>query len=117
MTAVANSCGIVKATVNFQLSSEGAQEESGNIPVTKKRTVRLETVRAIALAAGDYYISGPTSIIYNSLGTIDNKSMFDNPYKLYALKNLKVGDTEYKANQEIPVSWEYTYHKHNKLKD
>lgn len=113
LTAVANSCGIVKATVNFQLSSEGAQEESGNIPVTKKRTVRLETVRAIALAAGDYYISGPTSIIYNSLGTIDNKSMFDNPYKLYALKNLKVGDTEYKANQEIPVSWEYTYHKHN----
>lgn len=113
LTAVANSCGIVKATVNFQLSSEGAQEESGNIPVTKKRTVRLETVRAIALAAGDYYISGPTSIVYNSLGTIDNKSMFDNPYKLYALKNLKVGDTEYKANQEIPVSWEYTYHKHN----
>ena len=113
LTAVANSCGIVKATVNFQLSSEGAQEESGNIPVTKKRTVRLETVRAIALAAGDYYISGPTSIVYNSLGTIDNKSMFDNPYKLYALKNLKVGDTEYKANQEIPVFWEYTYHKHN----
>jgi hypothetical protein len=25
----------------------------------------------------DYYISGPTHIIYNSLGTLDNMSMFN----------------------------------------
>ena len=104
------SCGIVKATVSFSLSTEAEEETSGNIPITKKRTVQLETVRAIPWAAGDYYISGPTSIVYNSLGTIDNKSMFDNPYKLYALNTVTVDGVTYKSNQEIPVSWERTIH-------
>lgn len=110
LNALAASCGIVKATVNFQLSSEAKKETEGDVPVTKKRTVQLETVRAIPWAAGDYYISGPTSIVYNSLGTIDNKSMFDNPYKLYALKEVTIGGVTYKSNQEIPVSWERTIH-------
>lgn len=109
------SCGIVKATVNFSLSKEAEEETSGNVPITKKRTVQLETVRAIPWAAGNYYISGPTSIVYNSLGTIDNMSMFDNPYKLYALTDVTVNGTEYKINQEIDVSWERTIHKNEAM--
>lgn len=117
LNALAASCGIVKATVNFQLSSEAEKETEGDVPVTKKRTVQLETVRAIPWAAGDYYISGPTSIVYNSLGTIDNKSMFDNPYKLYALKEVTIGGVTYKSNQEIPVSWERTIHTNDAMDD
>lgn len=109
------SCGIVKATVNFSLSKEAEEETSGDVPITKKRTVQLETVRAIPWAAGNYYISGPTSIVYNSLGTIDNMSMFDNPYKLYALTDVTVNGTEYKINQEIDVSWERTIHKNEAM--
>ena len=109
------SCGIVKATVNFSLSKEAEEETSGDIPITKKRTVQLETARAIPWAAGNYYISGPTSIVYNSLGTIDNMSMFDNPYKLYALTDVMVNGTEYKINQEIDVSWERTIHKNEAM--
>ena len=114
LNALANSCGIVKATVMFQLSSDAKEE--GTL-VTKKRTVQLETVRAIPWSVGDYYISGPTSIIYNSLGTIDNKSMFDNPYRLYALKEITLNGVTYKPNQEIPVSWERTIHTNGEMDD
>lgn len=112
--------GIVKATVNFKLSSDAAKEENNEeagVTVTKKRTVALETARAIPWAAGNYYISGPTSIVYNSLGTIDNKSMFDNPYKLYALAQVTVNGKTYKANEEIPVSWERTIHTNDGMTD
>jgi hypothetical protein len=40
-------------------------------------------LQAIPFAAGNYYISGPTQIIYNNYGTLDNMSMFDSPYRLF----------------------------------
>ena len=51
-----------------------------------------------------------------SLGTIDNRSMFDNPYKLIALQTIKNddGSIKYKANQTIStVKWESSIHKYD----
>jgi hypothetical protein len=45
-------------------------------------------LHAVAWAAGDYYISGPTTIVYNNYGTLDNTSMYDVPYSLYWGKDI-----------------------------
>ena len=111
LTAFGGSCGIVKASTKFQLSAAGAAEETAG--TVKYRTVTLETVRAIPAAAGDYYISGPTSIIYNSFGTIDNRSMFDNPYKLFAMKKITLGFKTYNPNDQIDVNWDIEYYNAN----
>jgi len=111
LTAFGGSCGIVKASTKFQLSAAGAAEETAG--TVKYRTVTLETVRAIPAAAGDYYISGPTSIVYNSFGTIDNRSMFDNPYKLFAMKKITLGSKTYNPNDQIDVNWDIEYYNAN----
>lgn len=49
----------------------------------------------------DYYISGPTHIIYNSLGTLDNMSMFNQKYRLWS----------YSDNSEIKnITWKIEYY-------
>ena len=117
LTAFKGSCGIVQASTKFQLSAAGTTETTNG--TTKYRTVTLETVRAIPAAAGDYYLSGPTSIVYNSFGTIDNRSMFDNPYKLFAMKTITLGSKTYNPNDQIDVNWDFNYYDSdgNKLSD
>ena len=111
LTAFKGSCGIVQASTKFQLSAAGTAETTNG--TTKYRTVTLETVRAIPAAAGDYYLSGPTSIVYNSFGTIDNRSMFDNPYKLFAMKTITLGSKTYNPNDQIDVNWDFSYYDSN----
>ena len=43
-----------------------------------------------------YYISGPSSVVYNSLGTLDNVSFFQNPYRIF----------KYGENTYIDSKWE-----------
>jgi hypothetical protein len=48
------------------------------------------------------YLSGPTSIVYNSFGTLDNYSMYSKPYKLYNRN----------TNKEIDnITWRMEYSK------
>lgn len=56
---------------------------------------------SIPWTIGGYYLSGPTAIVYNSLGTLDRTSVYDTSYKLYKL------DT----NEEVTeVQWSISYY-------
>lgn len=44
----------------------------------------------------EYYMSGPTTVIYNSLGTLDNISFFQNPYRIF----------EYDESTYVNSTWE-----------
>jgi hypothetical protein len=56
-------------------------------------------------SAGNYYLSGPTYIIYNNYGTLDSTSMFDTPYRLFN------GVT----HKEVLVDWKIDYYIKDKL--
>jgi hypothetical protein len=58
----------------------------------------------------NYYIQGPSDIIYNSLGTLDNSSMFNTPYKLFVKKAFeKDGRTYHKDEEVANVEWVIQY--------
>jgi hypothetical protein len=73
--------GIVKVSADFAMPIGVVEGDSGD--TQKKREVSLDCLQAIPWAAGNYYISGPTQIVYNNYGTLDNTSMFDSPYRLF----------------------------------
>lgn len=58
--------------------------------------------RAIPFTSGEYYIKGPTTIIYNSLGTLDNTSMFNTEYKLF--RRAKKNNAQEK-DSVVSASW------------
>ena len=72
-------CGILKATVSVGIDS--------GTKGTKNRLVKLECLYSVPWSYGKYYLSGPTYIIYNNLGTLDSSSMFDSSYKLFDSQN------------------------------
>lgn len=87
--------GIIKASVEYpEELSDGA-----------KRTLRLSTVYPIPYSSAsgeygaDYYISGPTMIIYDNQGVVSRCS--DEPYKLF--QHTIDGDVE------IPCYWDIQY--------
>jgi hypothetical protein len=90
-----NSCGILNNTVTLK-------DKNYNNGI-----VDLQCLYAVPWAAADYYLSGPTTVIYNSQGTIDNKTMFDSPYKLF----WGYTNQSHKANDEINVIWTIEYYK------
>ena len=114
----AGAFGIIKATAQIMLKSDGKiQGDSVDISETddatsvgKLRRVDLNVLHAIPYTLGDYYIQGPTQIVYNSLGTLDGSSMFNTPYKLFAKKEVYIDSTLYKKDEEIPVVWECHYY-------
>lgn len=84
-----SNCGILEFEVkNFSLSSGKKVNFSQKYPV--------------AWGANNYYISGPTRIIYNSFGTLDRTSVFDIPYKLFNATT----DTEITSG----VTWSLEYY-------
>ena len=92
------SCGILKNTVTLKDSALG----SG--------IVNLEQVCAVPWSSGDYYISGPTTIIYNSQGAIDNKSLFDSPYALYWGHTVP---NSHNANGKVEAIWSIEHYDKN----
>lgn len=89
--------GILKATTSFKYDDEVAAEEaeSNNIAnvdnYQKYRVLELNTLYPVPYSSsGLYYISGPTSIIYNNQGTVSHMS--EDPYCLYRA-NTAPGDT------------------------
>jgi hypothetical protein len=47
----------------------------------KTRTVNLSTITAIPFRGGDYYIEGPSIVVYDASG--GNPSYYKDPYKIY----------------------------------
>ena len=89
-----NLCGILRTEIGFKIPE---QEKFKTLTSLDPIPYTLDS---------DYYISGPTHIIYNSLGTLDNMSMFNQKYKLWS----------YNDNKEItqiglrPVNWSIDYY-------
>ena len=73
-----NNCDILKVT----LKGWGDQDLEAYLPIP----IRLNA---------EYYMSGPTTVIYNSLGTLDNISFFQNPYRIF----------EYSENTYADSTW------------
>lgn len=102
----AGNYGIVELKASFRMP-EGDPPE-GDETSQKSRNVDLDCLQAIPYAADRYYISGPTTIVYNNYGTLDNTSMYDVPYKLYWGKD--VPEKNIKAHQEVDVTWSIKYY-------
>ena len=102
----AGNYGIVELKASFRMP-EGDLPE-GDETSQKSRNVDLDCLQAIPYAADRYYISGPTTIVYNNYGTLDNTSMYDVPYKLYWGKD--VPEKNIKAHQEVDVTWSIKYY-------
>lgn len=80
--------GILKLTGKIDLV--GTELESEENQEGKKRTIDLTVYHDVPYSTGDYVLDGPTQIIYNGLGTIDDNSLYNNPYRLKAKKNISV---------------------------
>ena len=90
--------GILNASVMFN-------EELSN---GEERQIRLKTFYPVAYSSAveaEYYISGPTTIVYDNQGVVSR--LTDEPYKLYQ-HTLENGDVEV-----TNCSWELAYFKAN----
>ena len=112
--------GIIEASTQVNLRGTHIDQGIGETNIQENadgsivRTIELTTLYDIPFASGDFFIQGPTQIIYNSLGTLDNTSVFGVPYKLF--KRLNDIDDEgkiiYSRGVEIPdIKWVVNYYK------
>ena len=109
-----NHFGIIEVTADFAMPVGEVEGDSGD--AQKKREIRLDCLQAVPWAAGNYYISGPTQIIYNNYGTLDNMSMFDSPYRLFWERDQKdeTGSIINQAHEQVEgVSWRIKYYINN----
>ena len=107
-------CGIVELSADFAMPTGTVEGDSGD--AQKKREVQLDCLQAIPFAAGNYYISGPTQIIYNNYGTLDNMSMFDSPYRLFFERDEfdETGGLVTQAHEQVQdVQWRIKYYLKN----
>lgn len=82
LTATQNNYGIYKASASIGIVTTKDDD------TTKTRYVDLIAWFSVPWSAGKngndgYYLSGPTSIIYNNLGTLDSTVAYQTPYKLF----------------------------------
>ncbi len=104
LTVSAGNFGIVELKCSFKMPDENDNEKS--------RLVDLDCLQAIPWSADTYYISGPTTIVYNNYGTLDNTSMYDVPYKLFLGKDIcdESGSIITEAHSEVAVDWDIKYY-------
>ena len=103
--------GILKATTSFKYDDEVAQQEA-NVNNTaevekyqKYRVLDLHALYPVPYSSSDlFYISGPTSIIYNNQGTVSHMS--EDPFCLYRA-NVAPGDTTSQIVENQKWSLEY----------
>ncbi len=99
--------GVLNAEINIDLNysqlkynqrnndkgSADTDRESDTQDIVK--TIKLKAFYPVPWAAGDYYIEGPTTVVYNSMGT--SPVYYSNPFVLYdANTNLPVDNVEWK---------------------
>ena len=99
--------GIAKFTLTDEVTIKNAD---GSTKETKK-LVELETLFAVPFSdiithtSGTYkdifYLKGPTQIIYNSFGSLDNNSKIDNNYKLYLKKNVTFEGQSFESGSNV----------------
>ena len=85
--------GILKASVQFKYDDEAeqAKQETQNNPANvdkyqKYRVLDLNALYAVPYSSsGQYYISGPTSIVYNNQGVVSHMS--EDPFCLYQVND------------------------------
>lgn len=104
LTASQNNYGIYKVSASIGINTT-QKDENNEEKVVKTRYVDLIAWFNVPWSAGKngddgYYLSGPTSIIYNNLGTLDNTIAYQVPYKLF-------NDN----NEQVNVAWNLEYHK------
>lgn len=104
LTVSAGNFGIIELKCSFKMPDENDNEKS--------RLVDLDCLQAIPWSADTYYISGPTTIVYNNYGTLDNTSMYDVPYKLFLGKDIcdENGSIITEAHSEVAVDWDIKYY-------
>lgn len=111
LTAEKNNYGIYKASASIGINTI-QKDENEEDRVVKTRYVDLIAWFNVPWSAGKngsndpekpgYYLSGPTSIIYNNLGTLDNTAAYQTPYKLF-------NDN----HEQVKVTWSLEYYKTN----
>lgn len=109
----ANQFGIIEVTADFAMPTGEEEAIDENHQPLKSREVSLDCLHAIPFAANNYYISGPTQIVYNNYGTLDNTSMFDKPYRLFWERDQidENGELIFQAHQQVGgVSWDIQYY-------
>ena len=109
----ANQFGIIEVTADFAMPTGEEEAIDENHQPLKSREVSLDCLHAIPFAANNYYISGPTQIVYNNYGTLDNTSMFDKPYRLFWERDQidEDGELIFQAHQQVEgVSWDIQYY-------
>lgn len=97
LTANVKNYGIYKASASIGINTI-EKDENNDDKVVKTRYVDLVAWFSVPWSAGQngniekpgYYLSGPTSIIYNNLGTLDSTAAYQTPYKLFSDDNKQV---------------------------
>lgn len=89
--------GVLKTSINFSIPSENNVEK-------KSRTVKLTTINVIPFKNGEYYIEGPSIVVYDSSGT--NASYYKDPFKIFNNENKK----EIVNDNDNKVSWSIEYY-------
>ncbi len=80
--------GIVQATVQYRTAGRNEQED---------RIIKLSTLYPVPFSSGrNYYISGPTSIVYNNQGSVSRLS--EEPFKLYS-RYVDTGEVDQDGNK------------------
>lgn len=94
--------GILQISTQLKLPEE---EES------KSRFVNLDQLHAIAYSKKtSYYATGPTYIIYNNYGTIDDMSIFNGSYKLFEQGSIGADGKYENDKQIIDINWSIEYY-------
>ena len=103
----------------FILTDEVTIKNAENDKEETKKLVELETLFAVPFSdiithtSGNYkdifYLKGPTQIIYNSFGSLDNNSKVDNNYKLYLKKNVAFEGQSFESGSNVDNLIEIKY--------
>lgn len=103
-------CGILQAYIEVKLpdkdnpDDEVVENENYNTTLDPGQIVELSYMHSVPWSAGNYYISGPTIIIYNNYGTLDKTSMFDKSYQLFNGED---------HSEILGVSWSLEYYRND----
>lgn len=87
--------GIIKASTNVTIDSTNEKGEN------KTRNVRLSTLFSVPYGSSNYYLEGPTQVVYDNLGQLNSNSFYDTPYVLRASKNITLNGESYKKDEII----------------
>ena len=119
--------GIMKVSVNCPIEYDNGGDEFGDAsedsetatkPAT--RNVILTAYRPIPYSAGDYYIEGASTVVYDSMGS--NPTYFKDPYRIFRnntnqdLAEIKKLDHFGQPTEEnrYDIKWRIVYYKNEK---